>query len=167
MLASTWFNKASSSLFLRVSNRKVSAAISSLAIAAAWPNPTIPGTFKVPERMPPSCPPPLICSVTFTRGLLRLTYSAPTPLGPYILCAVNAIRWIPKSFGATGILPTTWVASLNNKTPFSWQIFPISFIGCTTPVSLLAHIIDTKIVSSLIAFFNSSKFINPDSSTSK
>ena len=37
--------------------------------------------------MPRSCPPPCICASMRTRGLLRRTNNAPTPFGPYILCA--------------------------------------------------------------------------------
>ena len=48
----------------------------------------MPGTLSVPDRMPRSWPPPLICSASSTRGLRRRTYSAPTPFGPYILCAL-------------------------------------------------------------------------------
>ena len=50
--------------------------------AHAAPRPTMPGTLSVPERMPRSWPPPLICSASWTRGLRRRTYSAPTPFGP-------------------------------------------------------------------------------------
>ena len=63
-------------------SRAPSAAISSRAISAALPNPTISGTGRVPERMPRSWPPPSIIGAIRTRGPLRRTYSAPTPLGP-------------------------------------------------------------------------------------
>ena len=53
--------------------RALSAAISSRQIAAAAPNPTIPGMLSVPDRMPRSCPPPLICSASSTRGFRRRT----------------------------------------------------------------------------------------------
>ena len=63
-------------------------------ISAALPKPTMPGTFSVPDRIPCSWPPPSICAVRRTRGLRRRTYSAPTPFGPCILCAVSDIRSI-------------------------------------------------------------------------
>ena len=62
-------------------------AISSCAMAQALPRPTMPGTLSVPERMPRSWPPPSMMAESCTRGFLRRTYSAPTPFGPYILCA--------------------------------------------------------------------------------
>ena len=51
-----------------------------------------------------SWPPPSIWAVTLTRDFT--THSAPTPFGPYILCAVKAIRCTPISRGFTSILPT-------------------------------------------------------------
>ena len=41
-----------------------------------------PEPLSVPERIPRSWPPPSISATRRTRGLLRLTYSAPQPLGP-------------------------------------------------------------------------------------
>ena len=66
-------------------NLFASDSISFMAISQAAPIPTIPGTFNVPDRMPLSCPPPSIWAVTLTLGFFLRTYSAPTPLGPYIL----------------------------------------------------------------------------------
>src|SRR6185369_7099113 len=60
---------------------------SSDATAAAFPSPTIPGTLSVPDRKPRSCPPPCNCEIKLTRGFFLRTYKAPTPFGPYILCA--------------------------------------------------------------------------------
>ena len=63
------------------------AAASTRAAAAsshARPSATIPGTPSVPGRSPRSCPPPN------TSGRTRapfFSHSAPTPLGPWILCA--------------------------------------------------------------------------------
>ena len=51
----------------------------------------------------------------------------------------------------TGILPTAWTASVWKITPFSWQSAPISLIGWTTPISLLAYMIETRMVWSSMA----------------
>ena len=58
-------------------------------IALAWGGPgrkflNMPPTFSVPARLPRSCAPP---SITFTRGMPRRAYRAPTPFGPWNLCA--------------------------------------------------------------------------------
>ena len=145
----------------------MSEAISNLANSQALPKPTIPGTFKVPLRIPLSCPPPSNCAVTFTLGFLRRTYNAPTPLGPYILCAVNAIKSMPSAFTSTGILPTACTASVKNNAPCFFAMALISFTGCTTPISLFAYMIATKIVVGLIAASNSFKSTNPSGCTSK
>ena len=79
-------------------------AISAAHSSAALPKPTMPGTFRVPERMPRSCPPPSICAVMRTRGLRR-TYSAPTPFGPYILCADSDTRSARTALTSNGTLP--------------------------------------------------------------
>ena len=109
--------------------RFVSASIPSMHNSHALPKPTIPGTFNVPLRMPLSWPPPSICAVTFTLGFFRRTYNAPTPFGPYILCALNAIRSMPSLFTSTGILPTACVASVKTSTPCFLAIALISLIG--------------------------------------
>ena len=115
---------------LRIAERRmVSFSMSCMAISHALPKPTMPGTFNVPERMPLSWPPPSICAVTFTLGFFLLTYNAPTPLGPYILCAVKDNKSIPSASTSTGIFPTVWVASVCNKTPLLLVIAAISFIG--------------------------------------
>ncbi len=44
------------------------------AAREAAPRPTIPGTFKVPERRPFSCPPPSICGCRRRRGLRDLPH---------------------------------------------------------------------------------------------
>ena len=69
------------------------------------------GAGTVPERRPRSCPPPLICACSRTRGLRR-TYSAPTPLGPYILCPLMDMRSTPHASTSTGILPAACAASV-------------------------------------------------------
>ena len=102
----------------------------------------MPGTFSVPERMPRSWPPPSICAVMRTRGLRR-TYSAPTPLGPYILCADSDARSTLAALTSNGTLPTPCTASMWNRAPFSFTTAPISSIGFTVPISLLASMIDT------------------------
>ena len=68
----------------------------------------------------------------------RRTYSAPTPFGPYILCALIDARSTLSSLTLNGTLPTACTASVWNRTPFSFAIAPISAIGWMTPISLLA-----------------------------
>ena len=147
--------------------RALSLSISCIQSSHALPKPTIPGTFNVPLRIALSCPPPSICAVTFTLGFFLRTYNAPTPFGPYILCAVKAIKSIPSAFTSTGILPTACVASVKNNAPCFFAIALISFTGCIVPISLLAYIMATKIVVGFIAASNSSRFIKPSLLTSK
>ena len=117
----------------------------------AFPNPTIPGTFKVPDRMPRSWPPPSMIAVRRTRGLFERTYSAPMPFGPYILCADMDSRSMCIASTSTGSFPTPCVASVWKRTPFSRAILPISPIGLIVPTSLFAYMIETRTVSSVIA----------------
>src|ERR1039458_9561386 len=141
--------------------RQDSCGISSCAIAQALPRPTIPGTFKVPERMPRSWPPPSMRAESWTRGFLRRTYKAPTPLGPYILWPEIHIIPMFCLFTSVGTLPTACVASVWKITPRSRQSLPSSVTGCSTPISLLAAIIVTRIVLSSVARFRSSRSIRP------
>ena len=46
-----------------------SPSISENAISAAFPSPTIPGTFSVDERSPLSCPPPRMIGDSSTPDL--------------------------------------------------------------------------------------------------
>ena len=50
-----------------------------------------------------------------------------------------------------GSLPTPWTASLWKRTPRSREILPISAIGWIVPISLLANMIETRTVLSVIA----------------
>ena len=68
--AERWCSKTADEMHLR------SASISWAATLQAAPKPTISGAGRVPLRRPRSCPPPLICGSSRTRGR-RLMYSAP------------------------------------------------------------------------------------------
>ena len=106
------------------------------------PKPTISGTASVPERMPRSWPPPSMIGSMRTRGLRR-THSAPTPFGPYILCAVTDARSTFAVSTSNGILPTPCTASVWNSV-FGFLALiaaPIASIGWTTPISLFASMI--------------------------
>jgi len=59
----------------------------------------------------------------------RRTYSAPTPFGPYILCALMDAMSTLRSLTLNGIFPTACTASVWNRMPFSFAIAPISAIG--------------------------------------
>ncbi len=127
----------------------------------------MPGTFSVPDRMPRSWPPPSMIAVSRTRGLRRRTYSAPTPFGPYILCALIEAMSTLSSLTLNGTFPTACTASVWNSTPFSFAIAPISAIGWITPISLLAVMIVMRIVLSVIAAFSSSRSIRPSFRTGR
>ncbi len=73
----------------------------------------------------------------------------------------------PSSPTSTGIFPTPWTASVWKIMPFSWAIWANSLIGWITPVSLLASIMLTRKVFSVISFRRSSGSIRPYSSTGR
>ena len=52
---------------------RVPPGISAEQMAQALPKPTMPGTLRVPLRIPRSWPPPSICAASRTRGLRRRT----------------------------------------------------------------------------------------------
>mmetsp|Transcript_161373 Transcript_161373/g.391873 ORF Transcript_161373/g.391873 Transcript_161373/m.391873 type:complete len:232 (+) Transcript_161373:321-1016(+) len=137
-----------------------SRAISSLAMRAAAPRPTQSGCGSVPERSPRSCPPPDICGVTRTRGRRR-TYSAPTPFGPYSLCAETDSRSMFIALTSMGSLPTICAASQWKKTLLARHSAPISAMGCTTPISLLTPMTETSAVSGVMAASSSSMSTRP------
>ena len=91
----------------------------------------------------------------------------PTPFGPYILCAVMDIMSILSASTFTGTLPIACTASLWNNTPFSRQIFPISATGCTTPISLLAYMMLTRMVLSVMDSRSMSRSIRPSAITGR
>ena len=70
------------------------------------------------------------------------------------------------SFTSILTWPAAWTASVWKTTPCFLQTAPISLIGCNVPISLLANIIVTNVVSSLIAFSTSSTLTTPFSGTS-
>ncbi len=59
--------------------------------------------------------------------------SAPTPLGPYSLCALMDMRSTFISSTLTGTLPTACAASVWKNTLRARHIAPISSIGWMTP----------------------------------
>ena len=128
--------------FLAFSSRFAQAS----SIAAA--RPIMPGIFSVPARLPRSWAPP---SIRLVRGRPLRTYSAPTPLGPWNLWPERLNISIFCAFTSTAIWPMAWTASVWNTTPFSLQILPISAMGSTEPISLLAYMVVTRQVSSRMA----------------
>ena len=79
----------------RASARMRAASPSSAAMAAfaAAPKPAMPATFSVPARRPSSWPPPRSSGSSPCRP--SASTSAPTPLGPPILCADSVSRSAP------------------------------------------------------------------------
>ena len=75
----------SNNLFLSFSNKLYSSFLFSELISAAFANPTIKGTGRVPDLNPFSCPPPSICISIFTLGFFLEAYKMPIPFGPYNL----------------------------------------------------------------------------------
>ena len=76
--------------------------------------------------MPRSWPPPSKSGSRRTRGSRRRTYRAPTPLGPYILCADRLSRSMPIASTSSGTLPAACTASVWNRTPRSLHSRPIA-----------------------------------------
>ena len=109
---------------------------------------TMPPIFSVPARLPRSCAPP---SITFTRGMPRRAYSAPTPFGPWNLCAEMESISMFSAFTSMATWPAACTASVWKMTPFSRQTAPISAMGWIVPISLLAYMTVTRQVSSRIA----------------
>ena len=74
---------------------------------------TMPATFSVPGRRPRSWLPPR--SIGVQRVPLRTT-SAPTPFGPWNLCAESETRFAPIVRMSNGTLPMPWTASMCSGT---------------------------------------------------
>src|SRR5215831_16137911 len=115
---------------------------------AAAPNPTMPTVFSVPGRTPFSCPPPAASGSIRTP---RRTKSAPTPLGPWSLCAENDARSATQARRSTGMRPAACTASVWKSAPCRCAAAAASATGKTPPYSLLAAITETSAVSPPIA----------------
>ena len=63
----------------------------------------------------------------------------PTPGGPPSLCADSDTRSASTCRSETSTLPAAWTASVWKRTPAARQARATSATGCSTPVSLLAH----------------------------
>ena len=104
--------------------------------ASAAANPTAPATFSVPERRPPSWPPPQISG-----GMPAGSRASrqPTPFGPPSLCAETAMCRRPGR-RIQGKRRRGLDRVDVQRHPPSRQIAAISAIGWITPVTLFAHI---------------------------
>ena len=89
------------------------------------------------------------------------TYSAPTPFGPRILCALMEYRSTPSSCTFTGIRPAACTPSECIRTPASRAIRAISRTGWIVPISLFTCITDTNAVFGRNARRTSSGSITP------
>ena len=86
-----------------------SVSLSASASSTARAMPTARATASVPARRPPCWAPPR------RRGAKEvpfLTRSAPTPFGPWTLCAEIVARSTGNSSRSRRRLPTTWTASV-------------------------------------------------------
>ena len=70
--------------------------------------------------------------------------SAPTPFGPPILCAEIVRRSAPSALMSQGIRPAAWTASTCSRPPAAWTSSAAAATGWSTPVSLLACMIETS-----------------------
>ena len=68
---------------------------------------------------------------------------------------------------SVGILPTHCVASVWKTTSRSWQSLPISGTSLMVPISLFAHMIETRIVSGRIAASTAFAVITPSAGGSR
>ena len=66
-----------------------------------------------------------------------------------------------------GNLPAAWAASVWKRTSRAWAMAASSVMGCSTPVSLLAAMIDTSTVSGVSAFASAVGSIRPSWSTGR
>ena len=83
---------------------------------------------------------------------MRRTYSAPTPFGPYILCADSDARSTLAFVDVERHLADALHrVDVEQRRPSPCTTLPISSIGLTVPISLLASMIDTRIVLSVMA----------------
>ena len=114
--------------------------------AAAMP--TMAGMFSVPARLPRSWAPP---SMRLDSGIPCRAYSTPAPLGPWNLWAERDSRSIFCAFTSMDRWPAACTASVWNRTPRSRHTAPISGMGRTEPISLLAYMMVTRAVSSRMA----------------
>ena len=146
--------------------RRASFRHSRSAISQASPNPTTSGAATVPGRIPRSCVPPANNGSKRNPGRSR-TYSAPIPLGPYILWAERLSRSTPRSSTSTSMRPTAWVASVWSAAPAARRIAEISASGWMTPISLLASMADTSAVSALSALSSAAMSATPSSMTGR
>ena len=115
-------------------------------------SPTISGTGSVPERMPRSCPPPSIMRLQpHPRVLAPHVERARCPSARKSCGRCRTAGRCPSPRRRPGPCPTAWTASVWKRTPFSLQSLPIALIGWRVPISLLAAMIETRIVLSVIA----------------
>ena len=123
----------------------------------------MPATFSVPARLPRSCAPP---SMMLTSGIFFFAYSTPTPLGAWNLWPDIESMSMFIASTSMGVWPAACTASVWKGMPLSRQSAPISAMGCTVPISLLANITVTRQVSGRIAASTSSRRTTPSSWTS-
>ena len=125
-----------------VSSRCSCRSSTALAKPAIW------AVASVPDRRPPSWPPPGSRGRRFRSS--GAVYSAPTPLGPPILWADRLIRSTPQPAGSQGTFRKPWTASQWSRARlfFSRSSRAVSSTGNTQPVSLFTSIMLTSTVSS-------------------
>ena len=119
----------------------------------------MPGVFSVPERRPPSWPPPTCWGWSFTPFL---TTSAPTPFGPWSLWPERVYRsahFMSKGTRRKPCTPSTWISAR----PFT--VSCSRFASSSAPVSLFTCMQLTSDAPSESARSSSSQFSCPAAST--
>ena len=116
--------------------------------ATARAKPAIWAVASVPDRRPPSWPPPGSRGRRFRRA--GAVYRAPAPLGPPILWADRLIRSTPQPTGSQGTFRKPCTASQCSRARlfFSRSRRATSCTGKMQPVSLFTSIMLTSTVSS-------------------
>ena len=71
------------------------------------------------------------------------------------------------AFTSMGTCPTACTASVWNSAPCALAILHSSAMGSMVPISLLAYMMETMVVSGLSAFSSSSGCTSPNSSTGR
>ena len=85
------------------------------------------------------------------------------PVGPTILCPVNATKSAPSAATSTGSCGTAWEASTTTSAPTSWARAMIVSSGLTVPSMFDTQVSDTTAVRSVMSSSSWSRSRRPSS----